>query len=310
MRDAGVDAMTISVVVPSIGRPRLRDVLRALRSDPDVDEIVVVADRQRGAVDAIVQATETPGGPSVLVVDGPGRGPAAARQRGIERASGELLVLLDDDVVPCPGLAGAHRAAHAVADRRVVVGPMPVATELCASSAVARLYANDYDAEWNRHLLRPDGVMLDLWGGNVSVRRADALSVPQVGPLGNLRNREDQEWGLRARAAGLTGGVAPDALAAHWHEGTAAGLLDAAADQARTGRRLDAAHPERAPDGDPRAVLPAPARIVVALAETPGLGRAVGASVVAAARRLGDGPPERWRLALLVVARVIVQRAA
>ena len=133
---------------------------------------------------------------------------------------------------------------------------MPVAPELRAAHAVAHVYANDYDAEWARLIAEPAGVVRDLWGGNVSVRRSDGLAVPQVGDLGDLRNREDQEWGLRGARAGMTGAVAPHAVAVHWHEGHVAGLLDAAADQARTGRAPRGAIPRARPGSGPRVGAP------------------------------------------------------
>jgi glycosyltransferase involved in cell wall biosynthesis len=309
MGGPGDATTTVSVVVPSVGRGRLAAVVVAALADPATTELVVVADRERAAVDAIVTVAEGRDA-RIVVVDGPGRGPAAARQTGIERAGGDIVVLLDDDVVPGPGLVTAHRAAHGDGRRRVVVGPMPVASALRDESAVAHLYANDYDVEWSGHVRRPQGVLSDLWGGNVSLRRADALAVPQVGPLGDLRNREDQEWGLRARDAGMTGTVAPDAAAVHWHEGSAAALLDAASDQVRTGRLLVAQHADLAPDGDPRHGLPRAARLVVDLAAVPGVGAIVRRATVALARRAGDGRPARWRVGLLVVARAMVQRAA
>src|SRR5690349_12000823 len=114
------ETLVTSVVVPTIGRARLAAVVQGALADPATDEIVVVADRDRAAVDAIVSAAAA-GDPRVLVVTGPGRGPAAAREVGVEHARGDLVVLLDDDVVPAPGLVTAHRRAHSERPRAVVV---------------------------------------------------------------------------------------------------------------------------------------------------------------------------------------------
>ncbi len=54
-------------------------------------------------------------------------GASAARQAGVEAASGEVVVLLDDDVVAEPGLVTGHARAHADRDGVVVVGYAPVA---------------------------------------------------------------------------------------------------------------------------------------------------------------------------------------
>jgi hypothetical protein len=87
-------------------------------------------------------------------------------------------------------------------------------------------------------------------------------------------------------------------------------LLDAAGDQVRTGRLLAGRYPELPADGDPANGLPRPARAVVDVAGRRGIGAPVRWATIAAARRLGDGRPTRWRIALVVVARAIVQRAS
>src|SRR5205085_9755560 len=59
----------------------------------------------------------------------PNQGPAAARNLGLERAEGSLVVFLDDDVVPCPALVAEHVRAHGGAPDRVVMGPMLAPTD-------------------------------------------------------------------------------------------------------------------------------------------------------------------------------------
>src|SRR5438034_117709 len=99
----GTSETTVSVVVPTIGRARLADLVGAVLADDATTEVVVVADRDRAVVEAMVAPVARSRAP-VVVVDGPGRGPAAARQAGVEHATGDVVVLLDDDVVPVPGL--------------------------------------------------------------------------------------------------------------------------------------------------------------------------------------------------------------
>lgn len=82
---------TISVVIPTIGRPELkRAVVSALNQAMPPKEVLVVADT--------VAPIDLPDHPSVkLLRVGPGAGGNVARQAGIEAAGSELVALLDDD---------------------------------------------------------------------------------------------------------------------------------------------------------------------------------------------------------------------
>ena len=112
--------MTVSVVVPTVGRPSLHDVLAALAGLP---EVIVVDDRPDTGGPLAVP-------PWVTVIRGRGAGPAAARNVGWRAAGGEWVAFLDDDVLPDPGWAGRLAADLAVAPEvgavqgRVVV-PLP-----------------------------------------------------------------------------------------------------------------------------------------------------------------------------------------
>jgi len=61
----------------------------------------------------------------IVVLDLPNRGAGATRQAGIEAASGDVVLLLDDDVIAEPGLVGGHLRHHADLEPKVVIGYMP-----------------------------------------------------------------------------------------------------------------------------------------------------------------------------------------
>ncbi len=151
----------------------------------------------------------------VLGVEDAGGGPNEARQRGCEQATGEVVLLLDADVVPGTGLASGHAAHHAAREGLVVAGPMPVPSP---HGAPARLYADAYD-RWRQDVERDPAVLLRrLWGGNVSLRRADALRVGVDEPAMRGLRHEDRELGLRLAAAGLAGVFDPALTAEHRYE--------------------------------------------------------------------------------------------
>ena len=102
--------MRVSVVVPTYGRAHaIRDCVAALQAqDADGLEIVVVDD---GSPVPVADLPVTPHPLRLLRQDN--AGPAAARNRGVDAARGELVCLTDDDCRPDPGWASAYlRAAR------------------------------------------------------------------------------------------------------------------------------------------------------------------------------------------------------
>jgi hypothetical protein len=99
------------VVVPTSGRPSLETLLVALDegSGPLPGRLVVVDDRRRSTAPldlAVPPALER----HLVVVAGPGRGPAAARNAGLAAATATWVAFLDDDVIPEPGWRAALAA--------------------------------------------------------------------------------------------------------------------------------------------------------------------------------------------------------
>src|SRR3954468_11813150 len=93
-------ASSVTVVVPTIGRPSLDVLLDALAgaSGPRPAELVLVDDRPTG----VPLSPQRPGLPPVRVVRPGGGGPAAARNLGWRTARTPWIAFLDDDVVPDP----------------------------------------------------------------------------------------------------------------------------------------------------------------------------------------------------------------
>jgi cellulose synthase/poly-beta-1,6-N-acetylglucosamine synthase-like glycosyltransferase len=93
----------VSVVVPTLGRPSLVGLLRALARAlpaPMPFELLLVDDR-RGNTGPL--PVPPPLSPYTRVLTGRGAGPAAARNLGWRAAHHDWLAFLDDDVQPAPG---------------------------------------------------------------------------------------------------------------------------------------------------------------------------------------------------------------
>ncbi|NHN54663.1 HAD-IIIA family hydrolase [Calidifontibacter sp. DB0510] len=124
-------APAYSIVIPTVGRASLRDLLNALARQRrlEADRIVVVDDRGEPVPD--VELPATVGGVPVTRLRSWGRGPAAARNLGWRVTDTEWVVFLDDDVLVTDGwsdqLASDLRAAPATlagSQGRVTV-PLP-----------------------------------------------------------------------------------------------------------------------------------------------------------------------------------------
>jgi dolichol-phosphate mannosyltransferase len=119
---ASIPARSVSVVVPARDEvERIGPCLAGLREDPGVAEVIVVDDRSsdgtaglaRSCGARVIEGAELPEG---------WVGKPWALQQGLEAASGEVVVSLDADTRPRPGLVGALDAALAEADW-VTCGP-------------------------------------------------------------------------------------------------------------------------------------------------------------------------------------------
>jgi GT2 family glycosyltransferase len=125
-------ARTISIVIPTYRRERvLCDTLRALLAfDLSDCEIIVVdqtPEHEHGTREFLASIA---GRITHLRLDQPNA--PRARNVGVGAARGEIVLFLDDDVIPHPGLLDAHRRAYddptvaAVAGRVITIGiPLP-----------------------------------------------------------------------------------------------------------------------------------------------------------------------------------------
>jgi glycosyltransferase involved in cell wall biosynthesis len=295
----------VSVVVPTRGRrQQVRRVLESTLADPGVLEVVVVVDGDDPTSLAPLHELASCE-PRLRVLWQPHAGAGAARQRGVEHAHGRIVLLLDDDAVPRPGLASGHAAAHAGSDEDlVVVGALrtPESARRTVDSVTTDLYISDYAVcveDWQRD---PSSVLRHLWAGNLSLPRERALTVGLDDPEMGALFFEDLDLGLRLSAAGVRGVFRPDLVAAHEHNRTLRRFLDDAYRQGEALLLLHQRYPEHFPEPTSSALsgrAPLPARLLIVAAGSGQLATrllpevALAATVVAGRLRL-------WRLQRLL----------
>jgi glycosyltransferase involved in cell wall biosynthesis len=175
------DATSVSVIVPVYnGEAFLAEALESIRGQRvPAAEVIVVDD---GSTDQTAQVAQRWGPPPVRYVHQANAGPAAARNRGLSLARGDLVTFLDaDDTWPADKLAWQAERLLADPSLDVVLG-------------------------LTRHLL-PDGTP-ELGAPfvflNVGCGLYRSVIFDRVGGFdGQLRYSEDIDWFLRAREAGV-----------------------------------------------------------------------------------------------------------
>lgn len=206
----------LDVVIPTRDRPRQLDACLNALADQNFDRFGVIV---------VDDAGSTPAADSIpddllcrlritFVRSDTSIGAGACRNRGVEASDADYLVFLDDDCIACAELIGRHRAALAVNDPVVSLGPilsppgqrMPVWTHWDADRLereYALLATGRRSPDWTH-----------LYTGNVGMRRADFLVAGGFDP--RFARQEDIEMGHRLARQGARFEYDPAAVV--WHD--------------------------------------------------------------------------------------------
>jgi GT2 family glycosyltransferase len=214
--------MRASVVIPTYNRlGELRTVVAALQEQarpPDTEfEIVVVDDGSSDGTPDWLAAHR--GGPGFNFVRQPNSGPARARNRGVEEATGDLILFLGDDTEPQPGWLSAHLEGHRLfGDQgpQAVLGYTSFPPE---TDSPFLCFINEYGAQFGYLLIEdPGSVAFNFfYTSNISLPRSELVR------LGGFRDDfpaaawEDIEFAYRAVRDGLRIRYQPGARTIHRH---------------------------------------------------------------------------------------------
>src|SRR5439155_3919209 len=134
----------------------------------------------------------------------------AARNAAFAGASGDVLLFVDDDVIPQDGLIERHVAVHSKDPLAVVAGRMAPPPDhalpvwLAWEAAVIERHYSRIEAG----LVPPS--WRGFWTPHASVRRADALAVGGFDK--GFKRAEDVDFGYRLSTLGLRFYFLPDAV--------------------------------------------------------------------------------------------------
>jgi hypothetical protein len=178
-------------------------------------------------------------------------GAMRARLAGAAQATGDVVLLLDDDVVPEPGVVAGHASHHAGRDDHVVVGYMPVAPAPPTPTSYPRdIYARFYEERCRAWEAAPETILSTLWAGHLSVRRARLLELRDrlEGAPGGYHG--DVDLGLCLADAGLHGVFDRTLRSTHRYERTPTGYVADARSSGTSLAEVARRHPRAAPVPD------------------------------------------------------------
>lgn len=211
--------MRISVIVPTYNRlDRLQRVLAALEAQTvplDSFEVVVISDGSKDGTNAYLESVKTPLRLEAILQEN--TGVAGARNAGVQKARGELILFLDDDVVPIPSLVADHLQFHEDEGANVVIlGPMltPLDFKLAPwvqweQTMLEKQYTAMEEGQWS-------ATARQFYTGNTSLERHHILAAGGFDT--RFRRAEDIELGFRLALQGLRFIYAGKAIGYHYAE--------------------------------------------------------------------------------------------
>jgi len=207
----------VSVVVPTYNRRdslcRLLTALADQTHPAGRFEVLVIDDGSSDGTRGLLQTMRTPY--ALRALEQAHQGPAEARNLGVSTAQADLVLFLDDDVVPCRELIALHLAAHtAEGPLSVVIGPMSPPADWEPSAWV----------RWEEEKLQwqYDAMQAGLWSAterqfytaNSSLKRDVFLRAG--GFDSSFKRAEDVELGYRLRDLGAHFVFVPAAHVLHY----------------------------------------------------------------------------------------------
>ncbi|MDX2149903.1 MAG: glycosyltransferase family A protein [Bryobacteraceae bacterium] len=210
--------MDVSVVIPTYNRAgllgRTIPALMAQRTEGYEYEVIFVSNGATDHTESVLrEAAERHPGKLRYFVIAPTGGPSAPRNRGIREATGNVVIILDDDVLPDPELVARHadfhrRHAEATA---AAIGEVYVPPEML-DDPMSLFHLFPYDEVRRLEKL----CYLHFWTCNVSVKREFMLR-------GGMFNEkflyyEDMLCGHRLETNGMQLHFVPEARGQHLHQ--------------------------------------------------------------------------------------------
>ncbi len=204
--------MSISIVIPTYNRlPILAQCLESLEHQDVIAEsyeVVVVDD---GSTDETIPwlTQNSTRLPHVRLLCQDHKGPAAARNLGVEKAQGDKIIFIDSDLVVTPTFLDTHCQAWLQAQQKLGHD------RLFTYGAV--INTSNFEAPTSEPYKLTDYSAAYFATGNVMIPKHWLEQAGLFDTQFSLYGWEDLELGVRLKQLGLQLVKAPEAVGYHWH---------------------------------------------------------------------------------------------
>lgn len=170
--------MKVSVAIPTYGRDEVltATIAHVLALEPPADEVLVIdqTPRHEPATERRLEAWHRDG--AIVWIRLPRPSIPHAMNEALRRASGDVVLYLDDDLVPARALVARHREALERSGADAVVGQILQPGERPGDTppAAARTRLDDLEFRFNGS---SGAFVTNVMAGNLSVRRERALAI-------------------------------------------------------------------------------------------------------------------------------------
>ncbi len=201
--------MFLSIVIPTYNRqPILEKCIQALENqvidDPQLItgyEIIVVDD---GSTDNTISWLREQSFPHLRWFQQDHQGPATARNLGVNKAKGDIIVFIDSDLIVTENFLQAHGNRLKFSSDRAFTYGRVINTANLENPTSEPYKLTDFSAAY-------------FATGNVAIHRQWLEKAGLFDPQFQLYGWEDLELGVRLKKFGLKLIKCPDAVGYHWH---------------------------------------------------------------------------------------------
>ncbi|MCF7812326.1 glycosyltransferase [Candidatus Gracilibacteria bacterium] len=240
--------MKLSIIIPTIGRPTLEKVLDGIEQCEKYEEIrpEVIVVFNTGSQDSnsgtlkFQSEVETD---QCKIFRSSKRGAAAARNLGIDRSTGEIIIFLGDDTIPTREwlrqVYDFH--AHHRAQKEVLLGKVSWIQEL-ASDPFHQWLENHGQFDFET-IAKKGPTWWHFYTSNISLKRSFIISERFSEEFSGW-GFEDTEFGYRLAQKGMQMHYDPECEVLHDHRQTLEGFLEATKNARKNAAVFERLHPE------------------------------------------------------------------